>query len=250
MKHDRFTITKGSFVTRKLIVAIDGPSGSGKSTLSRMLAAALEYTNIDTGAMYRSVALAAHRAGVAPDDQAALTRLCEDLHIDFLRRDGEERVLLNGEDVSAAIRTPEASMLASRYSASPAVRRAMVRLQREMGAEGGVVLEGRDIGTVVFPGAEVKFFLSASARERGLRRYKELIAKGVQVDLEKTVADVVARDEADSAREHSPLVRAEDAIAIDTTTMSIDEVLQEMVSLVRQRQAVLAQGRTEKGKVS
>jgi cytidylate kinase len=242
--------TKRIFVTRELIIAIDGPSGSGKSTLSRMLAAALEYTNIDTGAMYRSVALAAHRAGVAPDDQAALTRLCADIHIDFLRRDGEERVLLNGEDVSAAIRTPEASMLASRYSASPAVRRAMVRLQRAMGAEGGVVLEGRDIGTVVFPGAEVKFFLSASARERGLRRYKELIAKGVQVDLEKTVADVVARDEADSAREHSPLVRAEDAIAIDTTTMSIDEVLQEMVSLVRQRQAVLAQGRTEKGKVS
>jgi cytidylate kinase len=242
--------TKGSFVTRKLIIAIDGPSGSGKSTLSRLLAAALDYTNIDTGAMYRAVALAAHRAGVSPDDQTSLTRLCADLDIEFLRRDGEERVLLDGEDVSAAIRTPEASMLASRYSASPAVRRAMVRLQREMGAEGGVVLEGRDIGTVVFPGAEVKFFLSASARERGLRRYKELLAKGLQVDPEKTIAEVVARDEADSVREHSPLVQAENAIAIDTTAMTIEEVLAKMVSLVRERQADLARGRTEKGNVS
>lgn len=237
-------------MNRKLIVAIDGPSGSGKSTLSRLLAAALDYTNIDTGAMYRSVALAAHRAGVAPDDLAALTRLCADLHIEFLRRDGDERVLLNEEDVSSAIRTPEASMLASRYSASPAVRRAMVRLQREMGAAGGVVLEGRDIGTVVFPGAEVKFFLSATARERGLRRYKELVAKGLQVDLEKTVAEVVARDEADSVREHSPLVRADDAIPIDTTSMSIDEVLEKMVGLVRERQAAMVQDRPEKGKVS
>jgi cytidylate kinase len=234
--------TKGSFVTRKLIIAIDGPSGSGKSTLSRLLAATLDYTNIDTGAMYRAVALAAHRAGVSPDDQTSLTRLCADLDIEFLRRDGE--------DVSAAIRTPEASMLASRYSASPAVRRAMVRLQREMGAEGGVVLEGRDIGTVVFPGAEVKFFLSASARERGLRRYKELLAKGLQVDPEKTIAEVVARDEADSVREHSPLVQAENAIAIDTTAMTIEEVLAKMVSLVRERQADLARGRTEKGNVS
>jgi cytidylate kinase len=237
-------------VNRKLIVAIDGPSGSGKSTLSRLLATALDYTNIDTGAMYRSVALAAHRAGIAPDDQAALSRLCADLHIAFLRRNGDERVLLNGEDVSSVIRTPEASMLASRFSASPAVRQAMVRLQREMGAGGGVVLEGRDIGTVVFPCAEVKFFLSASARERGRRRYQELIAKGLKVDLEKTIAEVIARDAADSAREHAPLVQAEDAIAIDTTTLTIDEVLQEMLDLVLERQNSIGSHENRHGKES
>jgi cytidylate kinase len=223
-------------VKQELIIAIDGPSGSGKSTLSKLLARALKYTNIDTGAMYRSVALAASRAGLEPQDREALARLCRQLRIEFLRRDGEERVLLDGEDVSAQIRTPEASMLASRFSAVPEVRQAMVGLQREMGAGGGVVLEGRDIGTVVFPRAEVKFFLLAGARERGRRRYEELKAKGLQVDLEQTIVEVKARDEADSAREHAPLIQAEDAIAIDTTTMTIDEVLREMVRLVHERQ--------------
>jgi cytidylate kinase len=224
-------------VNKELIIAIDGPSGSGKSTLSKLLARALNYTNIDTGAMYRSVALAASRAGLQPEDGAGLARLCENLRIEFLRKDGGERVLLDGEDVSEAIRTPEASMQASRYSAVPEVRKAMVDLQRKMGAHGGVVLEGRDIGTVVFPDAEVKFFLLASARERGRRRYEELKAKGLEVDLEQTIAEVQARDDADSAREHAPLIQAEDAIAIDTTTMTIDEVLAEMIRLVGERQA-------------
>jgi CMP/dCMP kinase len=223
-------------VKRELIIAIDGPSGAGKSTLSKLLAARLGYVNIDTGAMYRSVALAVFRHGINPGDAAALADLCARLRIEFIRQDGGERVLLDGEDVSAAIRTPEISLLTSRVSACPAVREAMVRLQREMGARGGVVLEGRDIGSVVFPRAEVKFFLVATARERGRRRYEELRAKGLDVDLEQTVAEVEARDAADTAREHAPLLQASDAIPIDTTTMSIDEVLGEMVRIVKGRQ--------------
>jgi cytidylate kinase len=223
-------------VQRELIIAIDGPSGAGKSTLSKLLAARLGYVNIDTGAMYRSVALAARRRGIDPDDAVGLGELCRSLHIEFLRHAGGERVLLDGEDVSAAIRTPEVSLLTSKISACPAVREAMVRLQRQMGERGGVVLEGRDIGSVVFPRAEVKFFLVATARERGRRRYEELKAKGLDVDLEQTIAEVEARDAADTAREHAPLLQAPDAIPIDTTAMGIDEVLAEMVKIVRGKQ--------------
>ncbi len=220
---------------RELIVAVDGPSGSGKSTLSRLLAAALNYINIDTGAMYRSVGLAAHRAGVNPEDDQGLARLCQDLSIEFVRHGSDERVLLNGEDVSEAIRTPEMSMMASRVSACPAVREAMGQLQKSMGEQGGVVLEGRDIGTVVFPQAEVKFFLLASAAERGRRRFEELRAKGLKVDLQQTIAEVEERDDADSNRQHAPLVQAEDALAIDTTAMTIEQVLEEMLRIVNQR---------------
>ena len=222
-------------MNRELIIAIDGPSGAGKSTLSKLLAKALNYINIDTGAMYRSVALAAQRRGIEPSDEEALRRLCDTISIDFVRSGSGERVLLNGEDVSEAIRTPEISLLTSRVSACKGVREAMVRLQRKMGERGGVVLEGRDIGSVVFPGAEVKFFLQASAGERGRRRYEELKGKGFPVDLEQTVAEVEERDAADSAREHAPLIRAEDAEVIDSTTLSIDQVLTEMLQVVRAR---------------
>jgi cytidylate kinase len=220
---------------RELIIAIDGPSGAGKSTLSKLLAARLGYVNLDTGAMYRSVALAARRRGIDSDDAVGLGELCRSLRIEFVRQGGEERVLLDGEDVSAAIRTPEVSLLTSKVSACPAVREAMVRLQREMGERGGVVLEGRDIGSVVFPRAEVKFFLVATARERGRRRYEELKAKGLDVDLEQTIAEVEARDAADTAREHAPLLQAPDAIPIDTTAMGIDEVLGAMLKIVAER---------------
>lgn len=226
---------------RELIIAIDGPSGAGKSTLSKRLAQALGYVNIDTGAMYRCVALAARRRGVDPGDDRALERLCTELDIGFVRDENQERVLLDGEDVSAEIRAPEISLLTSAVAASPLVRKAMVRLQRQMGLNGGVVLEGRDIGTVVFPGAEVKFFLLATAEERGRRRYEELKARGMAVDLQRTIAEVEARDAADSAREHAPLLQAEDAVAIDSTALTIDEVLAEMLDVVseRRRQAGL-----------
>ena len=220
---------------REFIIAIDGPSGAGKSTLSKRLACALGYTNIDTGAMYRTVALAARRRGIAPEDEAALARLCREITISFTRDGQGEHVLLDGEDVSEAIRTPENSLATSRISAQPAVREAMVALQRAMGASGGVVLEGRDIGTVVFADAEVKFFLVATARERGRRRYEELRAKGLAVDLEQTIAEVEARDAADSARAHAPLQKAPDAVAIDTTAMDIEQVLVEMLRIVRAR---------------
>jgi cytidylate kinase len=226
-------------VNRELIIAIDGPSGAGKSTLSKLLARRLGYINIDTGAMYRSVALAATRRGIDPADANALAGLCRGLRIEFVRNDGSERVILDGEDVSAAIRTPEISLLTSKVAASPAVREAMVRLQREMGAAGGVVLEGRDIGSVVFPLAEVKFFLVATACERGRRRYEELKDKGLQVDLERTIAEVEARDAADSAREHAPLLQAPDAIPIDTTAMSVEEVLAEMLRIIEEKRKAL-----------
>lgn len=220
---------------KQLIVAIDGPSGVGKSTLSKLLARELGYINLDTGAMYRAVALAAQRAGLGSEDEAALAELCERIEIDFERDGGQERVLLNGEDVSAAIRTPEISLLTAQVAACPAVRKAMVNRQRELAVGGGVVLEGRDIGTVVFPDAEVKIFLTASPEIRGRRRFLELQAKGMPVDLAQTVAEVEARDAADSIRSASPLVRAADAVAIDTSTLSIPAVLQQMLDLVEAR---------------
>ncbi len=220
---------------RKPIIAIDGPSGAGKSTLSKLLARTLGLTNLDTGAMYRCVALAAARRNVDPDDAEALGRLGEAINIHFERSGEGERVFLDGDDVSSAIRSPEISLLTSRVAACPAVRLAMVRLQQDLGRDGGVVLEGRDIGTVVFPQADVKFFLSASVEERGRRRFEELRSQGRAVDLARTIAEVEARDAADSAREHAPLLQAADAVAIDTTKKSIDDVLEEMLAIIQER---------------
>jgi len=220
---------------RQPIIAIDGPSGVGKSTLSKLLASELGFSNLDTGAMYRAVALAAARRGIDPDDAAALGRLADTVAIDFVRKPGSERVLLDGEDVSAAIRTPEISLLTSQVSACQAVREALVRKQRALCARGGFVLEGRDIGTVVFPDAEIKFFLVASAAERGRRRFLELQAKGAAVELAKTVAEVEARDSADCNRTHSPLCRAADAVEIDTTARGVDQVLAEMLRIISLR---------------
>ena len=227
---------------RELIVAIDGPSGAGKSTLSKLLAQRLGYLNIDTGAMYRAVALAASRQGIDIDDNSSLGRLAQQVQISFRRSPSGELVFLDGEDVSSAIRTPEISMLTSRVAACTAVRQAMVELQRRMGEQGGVVLEGRDIGSVVFPAAEVKFFLSATAQERGRRRFAELCGKGLTVDLEQTIAEVEARDAADSGREHAPLVQPADAVVIDATTLDIDQVLERLltVSLARRQELGLA----------
>jgi len=223
---------------RKIIVAIDGPSGAGKSTVTRLLADRLGYINIDTGAMFRSVALMASRQGLDLADEAALERLCAGLDIVFDRTDGCCcRVLVNGEDVSSAIRTPEISLLTSVVSTKKVVRDYLLQLQRRMGERGGVVLEGRDIGTVVFPSAQAKFFLFASVEERGRRRYEELRAKGENVTLEQTVREVEQRDRQDLEREHAPLCRAEDAVDIDSTALSLDEVLSRMEAIVRERVA-------------
>ncbi|MDT8419596.1 MAG: (d)CMP kinase [Desulfuromonadales bacterium] len=226
-------------MSKGLIIAIDGPSGAGKSTLSRALARELGYMNIDTGAMYRSVALLAQRQQVDPADADGLQTLCQGIRISFVGTPEGERVLLNGEDVSKAIRTPQVSLLTAQVAASQVVRGEMLHLQREMGKAGGVVLEGRDIGTVVFPDAQVKFFLSATAQERGRRRYDELREKGTEVDLQRTIAEVEARDAADEQRAHAPLRRAADAVDIDSTAMSIDQVLQKMLAVVAERRKAL-----------
>lgn len=218
---------------KNIIIAIDGPSGAGKSTLSKALAATLGYVNIDTGAMYRSVAWMAHLQHIDPSDEVSLSALCDRLTIEFRYENGAELVIASGIDVTAEIRTPEASVLTPKVASQPVVRDAMVRLQREMGATGGVVLEGRDIGTVVFPQAEVKFYLSASATERGKRRYEELQSKGIDVDLEQTIIEVEERDRIDSEREHAPLTQAADAILINSTNLTIDEVLSEMLLVVK-----------------
>ena len=216
-----------------LVIAIDGPSGAGKSTVANLLAERLGYLQIDTGAMYRAVAVLMNQEGIDPDDLATVERFCSRIDIRLERLDGRQRVFANGQDVTARIRTPEMSLLTSRISALGPVREAMMQAQRRMGARGGVVLEGRDIGTVVFPDADVKFFLSASAEERGRRRYLELLARGEQVTLEDTIQAVARRDLQDSQRDLAPLRMAGDAIAIDSSGRSIDEVLDSMVKACR-----------------
>jgi cytidylate kinase len=217
---------------RKLIITIDGPSGAGKSTLSRLLAEKLNYTYIDSGALYRAVALKVQQDGVDPDDDEALCRLCNSLAISFHQDRGRLTVMLNGADVTDAIRSPEISMLASRVSARKTVRAALLDLQRRLGDGGGIVVEGRDMGTVVFPGAEVKFFLDASLETRGTRRFRQYREQGKQYDIGTITRDIEKRDSDDSLRALSPLKPAPDAYVIDSTDMSIEEVVAEMLKTV------------------
>jgi CMP/dCMP kinase len=225
-------------VNRNPIVTIDGPSGAGKTTVSRILARRASLARLDTGAMYRACALAARRAGVRWSDGEALGRLCTDLALE-LRSEGEElRLTLSGEDVSEAIRTPEMGAGASEVSAHAPVREAMVALQRRMGEAGGVVLEGRDTGTVVFPDADVKFFLDAHAAVRALRRYLEWGGEG-GMPFEEVLREILRRDIRDSTREHSPLRVPAGAVCVDSTTRSPEEVVEEML---RHLPAALAGG--------
>ena len=211
------------------IVAIDGPAGVGKTTTSKLVARRLQLPHIDTGAMYRAIGLAALRNGIDVRDAAALEKLAADTHIEFVPGD-PPRVLLEGEDVTHLIRTPEISMAASDVSAIPAVRRVLVRLQQELGRRNGGVLEGRDIGTKVFPETPYKFFLTARPEVRARRRYAELIAKGQEADYDTVLADALRRDEQDSTRADSPLMYDETYTVVDTSDSSIEEVVQEIVS--------------------
>ncbi len=207
-----------------MIIAIDGPSGAGKSTLAKRLAKELEFVYLDTGAMYRALALKVLRQGIDLADDARLAELIGSTGIDLNENCGKMEVLLDGADVAAEIRTPEVSQMASKVSALRAVRARMLELQRAIGRRGNVVAEGRDIGTVIFPEAEVKIFLEASVSERARRRYDELIASGRAVDLVETLREIEERDKRDSERDVAPLRKAEDALMIDSSRVTADEV--------------------------
>jgi CMP/dCMP kinase len=222
---------------RSIVVAIDGPAGAGKSTAAKRLAGLLGYRLLDTGALYRSVALLARRRGTPWDDEDALAAIAAGLEVEFQLEGMTNRVFVAGEDVSAAIRTPEVSQGSSIVSALPKVRAALLGLQRRLAGEGGVVAEGRDVGTVVFPAAEAKFFLTASDQVRARRRQDELRAAGVDADLAATLSEMQRRDQRDTTRQAAPLACAPDAVVLDSSALTIDDVVDRMAEVVRERES-------------
>ena len=223
-------------------IAIDGPSGAGKSTLARDCAAAFGFLYVDTGAIYRTVGLAAYRRDLDRRDEAAVAALLPELDIRMAyNAEGEQRMFLNGEDVSEAIRAPEISICASDVSALPAVRAFLLEMQRRMARENSVIMDGRDIGTVVLPEAELKIFLTASAEARAERRVKQLEEKGLTCDYEEVLRDIRYRDEQDSHRAAAPLKAAEDAVLVDTTAFDRNESFALLCSLIRERLGLEAQ---------
>ena len=219
-----------------LVIAVDGPAGAGKSTVARELAGRLGYVYVDTGAMYRVVGLLAREGNVAPDDGVRLGDLAGEVSIRFVAGPvGEQSVFANGRDVTASIREQPVGELASKVSTRPEVRERLVAAQRVMGRDGGVVLEGRDIGTVVFPDADLKFYLDASAQERGLRRHRQLQERGEAASLAAIVAEIEIRDRRDQQREHSPLRCALDAQRIDTTSLTPQAVVEKLLECCRAR---------------
>ena len=213
-------------------IAIDGPAGAGQSTIAKRVAAEKNYIYVDTGAMYRAMALYLYRNGIDADDSAAISDRCGEPDITIEYRNGEQVVLLNGENVNGFLRTPQVSDMASRTSVNPDVRTKLVELQQKLGREKDVVMDGRDIGTVVLPDAPVKIYLTASVQVRADRRYKELLEKGEKTDLAAIEAQIRERDERDMNREVSPLRQAEDAVLVDTSDMTIDEVTQRIMEII------------------
>ena len=214
-------------------IAIDGPAGAGKSTLSRRLAAELGYIYVDTGALYRAVGLKLMRNGSDCGDLKLVDEILATTKVDIAYEDGAQQVLLDGENVNGLIRTPEASMMASKCSALPSVRAFLLDMQREIAKKNSVVMDGRDIGTVVLPNAEVKIFLTASVLERSKRRYNELVQKGEKVTLEEVMADVEKRDYNDSHREIAPLKPAEGSVTVDTTELDFEQSLEALKNTVK-----------------
>lgn len=216
-------------------IAIDGPAGAGKSTIARMAAKRLGFVYVDTGAMYRAVGLFCVRNGILPGDEEAVSRAVAGARITISHVDGEQRVLLNGEDVSGLIRTEEAGNTASAVSAYPAVRKHLLGLQRELAASVSVIMDGRDIGTCVLPDAEAKVFLTASPKIRAKRRYKELKEKGMMCNLEEIEQDIIERDQRDTNRAAAPLRQADDAVLVDGSDMTIDQVVSAIIDVAVSR---------------
>ena len=212
-------------------IAIDGPAGAGKSTVAKALAKEMGYIYVDTGAMYRAMALSVLRAGIDPQDEAAVTEACGQVSVSLEYRDGVHQILLNGENVTGLIRTEEVGNMASAISGYKTVREKLVELQRELAARKDVVMDGRDIGTCVLPYADLKVYLTASSRVRAKRRYRELVEKGEECSLDAIEKDIIDRDNRDMTREVSPLRQAEDAVLLDSSNMTLKEVLDELLSL-------------------
>ena len=213
-------------------IAIDGPAGAGKSTIAKLVAKKLDFIYVDTGAMYRAIALYLLRSGVDTADEAAVSEAVKNADITICYRDGAQQVILNGEDVSGLIRTEEVGNTASAVSVYPAVRAHLLELQRSLAGSRNVIMDGRDIGTVVLPNAQVKIYLTASSMVRARRRYDELTAKGETCDLEKIRQDIEDRDYRDMHRETSPLKQADDAVLVDTSDMTIEQVIDRIVELI------------------
>lgn len=206
-------------------IAIDGPAGAGKSTIAKKLAKELGFIYVDTGAMYRAMAYYFLQNGIASDDEAAIAKACPAVDVTIAYENGEQQVLLNGENVNGVIRTEQVGNMASATSVYPVVRKKLVELQQELAAKADVIMDGRDIGTCVLPNAQVKIYLTASSKTRATRRYEELTAKGESCDLEEIEKDIIERDYRDMHRETSPLKQAEDAVLVDSSDLTIDEVV-------------------------
>ena len=216
-------------------IALDGPAGAGKSSIAKRAAKALDFIYVDTGALYRTIGLAATRKGVEPKPSPEVEKLLSEITVDLTFNDkGDQIVLLDGEDVSGFIRTPEASMMASKISAVPSVRAYLLDLQRNMAKSHNVIMDGRDIGTVVLPDAKVKIFLTASPEARAQRRYKELCEKGMDVKYEDILNDVITRDYNDSHRETAPLKPAEGCVTVDTTELDFEQSVEKIISVIKE----------------
>ena len=216
-------------------IAIDGPAGAGKSTIARLAAGQLGFIYVDTGAMYRAMALYFLRRGANLADEEAVGAACKDIHVEIRYEAGEQQVLLNGENVTGQIRTDQVGNAASAISKYPAVRAALLELQRSLARTNSVIMDGRDIGTLVLPDAELKIYLTASTAVRAMRRYKEFLEKGVDCTLESVEQDVIRRDEQDMNRATAPLKQAEDAVYLDASDMNISQVVEKILSLARER---------------
>ena len=216
-------------------IAIDGPAGAGKSTIAKAVAKELGFIYVDTGAMYRAMALYLIQKGISPQDTPGMEEACEQADISIVYQEGAQQVLLNGENVTGLLRQEEVGNMASVSSANAAIRKKLVQLQRQLAARENVVMDGRDIGTCVLPGADVKIYLTASAHTRALRRCRELEEKGIPCVLEEIEADINDRDKRDMTREISPLKQAEDAVLVDSSHMGIQEVKEEILRLYREK---------------